>query len=117
MIQEELRKFIEQNCSGKEPSDLIMEAIGKKIEQLGADADEVLAFVEECTKGPTLEEKIAEAKRQVFGKVAIDMIAGPSEILVVSDGKSDPDIVAADMLSQAEHDKNASAVLVTETSA
>ena len=51
MIQEELRKFIEQNCSGKEPSDLIMEAIGQKIEQMGADADEVLAFVEECTKG------------------------------------------------------------------
>ena len=64
MIQEELRNFIEQNCSGKEPSDLIMEAIGKKIEQLGADADEVLAFVEECAKGPTLEEKIAEAKRK-----------------------------------------------------
>ena len=64
MIQEELRNFIEQNCSGKEPSDLIMEAIGKKIEQLGADADEVLAFVEECAKGPTLEQKVAEAKRK-----------------------------------------------------
>lgn len=63
MIQEELRIFIEQNCSGKEPSDLIMEAIGQKIEQLGADADEVLAFVEECAKGPTLEQK-AEAARQ-----------------------------------------------------
>ena len=58
---------------------------------------------------------VAEAKRQVFGKVAIDMIAGPSEILVISDGKSDPDFVAADMLSQAEHDKNASAVLVTDS--
>ena len=58
---------------------------------------------------------VAEAKRQVFGKVAIDMIAGPSEILVVSDGKSDPEVVAADMLSQAEHDKNASAVLVTDS--
>ena len=58
---------------------------------------------------------VAEAKRQVFGKVAIDMIAGPSEILVISDGKSDPDVVAADMLSQAEHDKNASAVLVTDS--
>ena len=64
MIQEELRNFIEQNCSGKEPSDLIMEAIGKKIEQLGADADEVLAFVEECAKGPTLEQKAAEIKRK-----------------------------------------------------
>ena len=58
---------------------------------------------------------VAEAKRQVYGKVSIDMIAGPSEILVVSDGKSDPDVVAADMLSQAEHDKNASAVLVTDS--
>ncbi len=58
---------------------------------------------------------VAEAKRQVYGKVAIDMIAGPSEILVVSDGKSDPKVVAADMLSQAEHDRNASAVLVTDS--
>lgn len=58
---------------------------------------------------------VAEAKKQVFGKVAIDMIAGPSEILVVADGKSNPRYVAADLLSQAEHDKNASAVLVTES--
>ena len=57
---------------------------------------------------------VAEAKRQVFGRVAIDMIAGPSEILVISDNKSDPRFVAADLLSQAEHDKNASAVLVTD---
>jgi len=63
MIQEELKTFIEQNCSGKEPSDLIMEAIGQKIEQLGADADEVLAFVEECAKGPTLEQKAEAARR------------------------------------------------------
>ncbi len=58
---------------------------------------------------------VAEAKRQVFGKVSIDMIAGPSEILVIADSKSDPEVVAADMLSQAEHDKNASAVLVTDS--
>ncbi len=58
---------------------------------------------------------VAEAKRQVFGQVAIDMIAGPSEILVVADGKSNPAYVAADLLSQAEHDKNASAVLVTDS--
>ena len=58
---------------------------------------------------------VAEAKRQVFGQVAIDMIAGPSEILVVADGKSNPKFVAADLLSQAEHDKNASAVLVTDS--
>ncbi len=57
---------------------------------------------------------VAEAKKQVFGRVSIDMIAGPSEILVVSDGKSNPAVVAADLLSQAEHDKMASAVLVTD---
>ena len=60
---------------------------------------------------------VAEAKKQVFGMVAIDMIAGPSEILVLADGKSDPKVVAADMLSQAEHDRNATAVLVTESMA
>ena len=58
---------------------------------------------------------VAEAKKQVFGRVAIDMIAGPSEILVLADGKSDPRHVAADLLSQAEHDKLASAVLVTDS--
>jgi len=58
---------------------------------------------------------VAEAKKQVFGKVAIDMIAGPSEILVVADATCDPDVVAADLLSQAEHDKLASAVLVTDS--
>ena len=58
---------------------------------------------------------VAEAKRQVFGKVSIDMIAGPSEILVIADGKSNPRFVAADLLSQAEHDKMASAVLVTDS--
>ena len=58
---------------------------------------------------------VAEAKKQVFGMVAIDMIAGPSEILVLADGRSDPKVVAADMLSQAEHDRSASAVLVTES--
>ena len=58
---------------------------------------------------------VAEAKKQVFGMVAIDMIAGPSEILVLADGKSDARVVAADLLSQAEHDRNATAVLVTES--
>ena len=56
---------------------------------------------------------VAEAKRQVFGQVAIDMIAGPSEILIIADEKSSPAHIAADMLSQAEHDKLASAVLIT----
>ena len=58
---------------------------------------------------------VAEAKRQVYGMVSIDMIAGPSEILVIADRTSNPEYVAADLLSQAEHDKNASAVLVTES--
>ena len=58
---------------------------------------------------------VAEAKKQVFGQVAIDMIAGPSEILVVADGRSNPAHVAADLLSQAEHDPMASAVLVTDS--
>lgn len=58
---------------------------------------------------------VAEAKKQVFGLVSIDMIAGPSEILVIADGKSNPAHVAADLLSQAEHDRLASAVLVTDS--
>ena len=58
---------------------------------------------------------VAEAKKQVFGRVSIDMIAGPSEILIVADGASNPAHLAADLLSQAEHDKLASAVLVTDS--
>lgn len=58
---------------------------------------------------------VAEAKKQVFGRVSIDMIAGPSEILIVADGKTNPKHAAADLLSQAEHDKMASAVLVTDS--
>ena len=58
---------------------------------------------------------VAEAKKQVFGAVSIDMIAGPSEILILADGKTNPRHAAADLLSQAEHDKLASAVLVTDS--
>ena len=58
---------------------------------------------------------VAEAKKQVYGVVSIDMIAGPSEILIVADGKSNARHIAADLLSQAEHDKLASAVLVTDS--
>lgn len=58
---------------------------------------------------------VAEAKKQVFGRVSIDMIAGPSEILIVADERTNPRHAAADMLSQAEHDKLASAVLVTDS--
>lgn len=60
---------------------------------------------------------VAEAKRQVFGRVDIDMIAGPSEILVIADGTCNPAFVAADLLSQAEHDVLSSAVLVTDSEA
>ena len=58
---------------------------------------------------------VAEAKRQVFGLVSIDMIAGPSEILVVADSACNPEFVAADLLSQAEHDKSVSAVLICDS--
>jgi histidinol dehydrogenase len=58
---------------------------------------------------------VAEAKRQVFGRVGIDMIAGPSEILVVADGAQSPAWIAADLLSQAEHDETAQAILITDS--
>ena len=60
---------------------------------------------------------VATAKKMVFGQVGIDMIAGPSEILVVSDGKTDPDWIAMDLFSQAEHDENAQAILISPDSA
>lgn len=60
---------------------------------------------------------VAEAKRQVFGKVGIDMIAGPSEILVVADNKNDPAWIAADLLSQSEHDTLAQSILITNDEA
>ena len=85
----------------------------------GAQAVAALAYGTETVKkvdkivGPG-NAFVAEAKKQVFGRVAIDMIAGPSEILIVADGSCNPEFVAADMLSQAEHDKKATAVLVTD---
>jgi histidinol dehydrogenase len=60
---------------------------------------------------------VAEAKRQVFGQVGIDMIAGPSEILVICDGLTDPDWIALDLFSQAEHDEDAQAVLISPDAA
>ena len=60
---------------------------------------------------------VAEAKRQVFGTVGIDMIAGPSEILVVADAENDPAWIAADLLSQAEHDTSSQSVLITDSGA
>src|SRR5690625_5523026 len=56
---------------------------------------------------------VATAKRAVFGQVAIDMIAGPSEILVICDGKTDPEWIAMDLFSQAEHDEQAQSILVS----
>jgi histidinol dehydrogenase len=58
---------------------------------------------------------VATAKRQVFGQVGLDMIAGPSEILVVCDGKTDPDWIAMDLFSQAEHDEDAQAILLSDS--
>ena len=60
---------------------------------------------------------VAAAKRRVFGRVGIDMIAGPSEILVIADGDNDPDWIALDLLSQAEHDESAQAILITTDAA
>ena len=60
---------------------------------------------------------VAAAKRRVFGRVGIDMIAGPSEILVIADGESDPDWIALDLLSQAEHDESAQSILITPDAA
>lgn len=57
---------------------------------------------------------VAEAKRQLYGRVGIDMVAGPSEILVVADRAANPDWIAADLLSQAEHDRTAQAILITD---
>ena len=94
--------------------------IDKIVKSGGAQAVAALAYGTETV--PAVDKivgpgniYVATAKRKVFGKVGIDMIAGPSEILVLADGKSNPAWVAADLLSQAEHDKLASPVLVTDS--
>ncbi|QKC85782.1 histidinol dehydrogenase [Mesorhizobium sp. NZP2077] len=85
----------------------------------GAQAIAALAYGTETIKpvakvvGPG-NAYVAAAKRQVFGTVGIDMIAGPSEVLVVADGNNDPDWIAADLLAQAEHDVSAQSILVTD---
>lgn len=85
----------------------------------GAQAIAALAFGTETVKpvakivGPG-NAYVAAAKRQVFGTVGIDMIAGPSEVLVVADGSNDPDWIAADLLAQAEHDVSAQSILITD---
>ena len=84
----------------------------------GAQAVAALAYGTETIKpvdkitGPG-NAYVAAAKRQVFGKVGIDMIAGPSEILVIADADNDPDWIAIDLLSQAEHDASAQSILIT----
>ena len=80
---------------------------GEDMEMLNAAADCVAYLHDLCAKTEVITEQSLQ--------YAIDMIAGPSEILVLADGKSDARVVAADMLSQAEHDRNATAVLVTES--
>lgn len=86
----------------------------------GAQAIAAFAFGTESVKrvdkiaGPG-NIYVAEAKRQVFGEVAIDMVAGPSEILIIADENNNPSYIASDMLAQAEHDKLASSVLITDS--
>jgi histidinol dehydrogenase len=88
----------------------------------GAQAVAALAFGTESVAavdkivGPG-NAYVAAAKREVYGRVGIDSIAGPSEILVVSDGASDPDWIAADLLSQAEHDRSSQSILITDDAA
>lgn len=85
----------------------------------GAQAIAALAYGTERIKrvdvitGPG-NDYVAEAKRQLFGVVGIDMVAGPSEILVIADNKNDPDWIAADLLSQAEHDPSSQSILITD---
>lgn len=110
--------------NGKVPANILAAAricgVNRVFRVGGAQAIAALAYGTESIPkvdkivGPG-NQFVAEAKKQVFGKVGIDMVAGPSEILVIADGKNNPQIVAADLLSQAEHDKNASAVLVTDS--
>lgn len=88
MIQKEFRDFIEQNCSGIEPSDLIMEAINAKIELYQADADEVLTFVEECIKGPTLEQKAEIARREAEAEAERQARIAEAKAKAESDAKN-----------------------------
>ena len=112
--------------NGKIPANILAAAricgVDRVFRVGGAQAVAALAYGTESVPrvdkivGPG-NQYVAEAKKQVFGRVGIDMVAGPSEILVIADSGSNPQIVAADLLSQAEHDPNASAVLVTDSEA
>ena len=112
------------NKEGKIPAVILAAAKIAGVDEIykvgGAQAIGALAFgTESIPKADKIvgpgNAFVAEAKKQVFGRVSIDMIAGPSEILGVADGENEPRHLAADLLSQAEHDKNASAVLVTDS--
>ena len=114
------------NASGKIPAPILAAAKLAGVDRVflagGAQAIAALSYGTETIPkvdkivGPG-NAFVAEAKRQVFGRVAIDMIAGPSEILVVADETANPAFVAADLLSQAEHDALSSAVLITDSMA
>ncbi len=123
---EEIVMVTPPNAEGKVAPAILAAASVAGIDRIfkvgGAQAIAALAFGTESVPkvdkivGPG-NAFVAEAKKQVFGTVSIDMIAGPSEILIVADGKSDPRVLAADLLSQAEHDRMASAVLLTDDAA
>ena len=92
------------------PSTVLMDAIPAQL----AGCSQIVMVTPPDKDGSIPAPVLATAKRQVFGRVDIDMVAGPSEILVVADGSANPKVVAADLLSQAEHDKMATAVLVCD---
>lgn len=112
------------NSEGKINANILVASqiagVTKIIKSGGAQAIAALAYGTESVPyvdkivGPG-NTYVAEAKRQVYGKVAIDMIAGPSEILVISDDKSDYRYIASDLLSQAEHDRLSMSVLITNS--
>ncbi len=109
--------------NGKIPGEVLAAAKMAGVKEIykmgGAQAIAALAYGTQSVKavdkivGPG-NAYVAEAKRLVFGKVGIDMIAGPSEILIIAHGDSSEESIAADMLSQAEHDAMASAILITD---
>ena len=112
--------------NGKIPTNILAAAricgVDRVFRVGGAQAIAALAYGTESVPrvdkivGPG-NQYVAEAKKQVFGRVGIDMVAGPSEILIVADDGANAQVVAADLLSQAEHDRNATAVLVTDSAA
>jgi histidinol dehydrogenase len=114
-------------ASGGAINPLVLEAarragVGEIYRIGGAQAIAALAYGTQCVApvdkivGPG-NAYVAAAKREVFGQVGIDSVAGPSEILVIADGANDPDWIAADLLSQAEHDASSQSILITDDAA